>query len=249
MSREYFCHIDESGDPANPLDENNNMILRSSTVYTLAGIFTDKTTKEKMEEEHKKIIEKYFSTTQLASDFYLHYNPLRQNEPPYDILSSNDKLRLITDIFSVIKNSDCVLFSISLDLEGHYKKYSVPLNPQAYTLTLFCERILSYMGKNNIPSVKVEYEKFNHALRDKCIKSFKQTTRFTNFRTRLDVPKCLKVIHDGDPCKSPLLQYADFWAFIPYSKMRSKLDFNKFKNNFKLNSMNKGQDGNYFIYY
>ena len=243
----YFCYIDESGDSANPIDSNGDQILRSSLVYTIAAILVDEKTKLSMEKEHEKIIKEYFGGVDLPSNFYLHYNELRQNEFPYNTLKGNKKLCLTVDIFKVIQKSQCVLFSSTLDLESHYKQYSMPIHPQVYTLTTFLERLLSYMNQNNIKSVHVEYERFNHSLRDNCIKKYEEIKKYTNFRTKLNVSEALKLISNGDPCISKILQFADFWAFIPYSKKLAELNFNKFKNNFKENEMNMGKNGNYFI--
>ena len=102
---------------------------------------------------------------------------------------------------------------------------------------------MSYTEKNNITFPHIEYERFTHGLRDNCISNYyKMKETF-----KINIPQILKRVHYGDPCKSKLLQFADFWAFIPYSKKNSEILFEKFRPNFGINSMKEGLDGNYFI--
>ncbi len=243
----YFCYVDESGDPGNPIDKNGNLKLRSSLVYTVGGILIDEENKLKMEESHKNLISKYFPEMKTPFNFYFHFNELRQNCSPYNKLSKKQQLMLINDIFDIIKNTRCVLFSTTLDLKKHYENYTLPFNPQTYTLTLFLERLVSYLWKINFDEVSVIYERFSRSLRDRCIYDYKKINSDTSFRSKLNMPKLFTEFENGDPCKEVILQFADFWAYIPYSKKTSKIVFDSFYVNFKENSMYKGKDGNYFI--
>ena len=112
---ETTLYIDESGDPANPLDKNGNFKLRSSTVFTLGGLIVSDSQKKFLEEQHKTLIEKYFQNIPLTANFKLHSNLLRMNEFPYNQLERKDVLCLEDEIFTYIKKSGASLISFSID--------------------------------------------------------------------------------------------------------------------------------------
>lgn len=233
---ETTLYIDESGDPANPLDENGNFKLRSSTVFTLGGIIVSDSQKKFLEEQHKALIEKYFQNIPLPTNFKLHSNPLRMNEFPYNQLERKDVLYLENEIFTHIKKSGASLICFSIDLVGHYQYYTKhAVNPLAFGLIVLIERLLYFMRTNHISSANVVYERFTESLRDMVHKE-QNYLRNTNFRTNVDLKKLFNYITSGNPVKEVVLQYADFWAYIPFNKLRSEIRMERFPNIFNYNT-------------
>jgi len=236
MLLETTLYIDESGDPANPIDENGNLKLRSSTVFTLGGLIVSDSQKKFLEEQHKTLIEKYFKDIPLPSNFKLHSNPLRMNLFPYNQLDRKEVLNLEHEIFTHIKKSGASLISFSIDLVGHYQYYvKHAVNPLAFGLIVLIERLLYFMRANKIKSANVVYERFTESLRDMVHKE-QNYLRNTNFKTNIDLKKLFTFVDSGDPTKEIVLQYADFWAYIPFNKLRSEIRMEGFSNIFNYNT-------------
>lgn len=201
------------------------------------------------EAEHKRLISTYFSGVQLDSKFKLHYNPLRMDKPPYCDIGRNNVLKLENEIFSIIKNSGAKLLSFTIDLEDHYKFYKKhPVNPLAYGLICLLERLRYYMRDNDIKSTKVIYERFTTGLRDMVYKE-QNFLKGTEFKASLDLNKLFRYIYNGDPIKELVLQFADFWAYLPYIKEKGLLEIEKNYSNQYYNYNTEKKRGNVTIRY
>lgn len=223
----YRLYIDESGDTANPINESGDRKLRSSMVFCLGGILVDETQKQFFEMEHKRLLSTYFTGIDLGENFKLHYNPLRMNLPPYSNIGRARVLELEDEVFRIIQKSHAVLFSFTIDLENHYQKYARPINPLAYGLNCMLERLLYYMEDNDIDSAGVVYERFTHSLRDVVRREQKYLVEETKFKTKPELHKLFRYIKNGDPTKEPVLQFADFWTYLPYIEEKSSLELEK----------------------
>ena len=219
----HSLYIDESGDPANPIDADGNRKLRSSTVFCLGGIIVDEQQKQFFENEHKRLLSTYFSGVDLEENFKLHYNPLRMNQIPYSNIGRSNILKLEREIFSIIQKSKSTLLSVTIELESHYKRYDNPINPLSYCMICLLERVQRYMLDNNVSSIKVVYERFTKSQRDRVFKD-QNYLKSVGFQTNIDLNKLSNYIHNGDPIKEPVLQFADFWTYLPYIKEKSYLD-------------------------
>ena len=217
-------YIDESGDPANPIDENGNKKLRSSRIFCLGGIIADENQQRFLKNKHKYLLDTYFSEIELGEKFKLHYNPLRMYQSPYSDLGRHKVLKLENEIFSIIRESKVTLLSFTIELEQHYKAYANPVNPLAIGLIYLIERLDLYMTNNNITTVNIFYEKFTNSMQDEMFKQHNFLNTSTRFKTKLDLKKLCRYINNGDPIKEPILQFADFWTYLPYAREKSRLD-------------------------
>ena len=218
-----YLYIDESGIPDNPVDQNGQRKARTPRVFCLGGIIVDEQQKQFFENEYKRLLEDYFKGLELEPKFKLHYNELRMGYTPYAVIGRERSLQLEKEIFEIIKKSDAKLLSFTLDLIGHYENYNQPFNPLAFGLIVLFERFINHMKEENIKTGSIIYERFNRGLRELVYKQHKDIQK-TKFRTRLNLDKIIKYIEDGDPTKEPILQFADFWAYLPFLNERSFLD-------------------------
>ena len=243
-----YLYIDESGIPTNPLDEIGNQKPRTTRVFCLGGIIVDEEQKKFLESEHKRLLEDYFKGIELEPNFKLHYNPLRMGHTPYALIGRERSQKLEREIFCILKKSNAKLLSFTLDLFRHYQYYHThPVNPLAFGLIIIFERLVSYMHSENRNDVNVIYEQFNKGLRELVYKEhlFLQDTKF---RTNLNLNKIIKFIENGDPVKEPILQFADFWAYIPFLKERSFLEVEDYSKQY-YNFNARRNDGNVSIRY
>ena len=135
----YYLYIDESGDAGDYLNKNYKVIEGSSKFFTLAGVIVSDDEKDKLNNAVESIIDKYFNQTQLPEKFKLHYHPLRNRCRPYDKLSDEQRKQLADDVFDTIKESSCVLLSVTINLQRHCRKYGIPADPQAYAMLIMLE--------------------------------------------------------------------------------------------------------------
>ena len=227
-----FLYIDESGKPTNPVDSCGNLKPRTDRVFCLGGVIVNEKQKTFLENEHKRLLEDYFKGLELESTFKLHYNELRMGFTPYAIIGKERSIQLEKEIFSILHQSSARLLSFTIDLIGHYKYYTKhPISPLALGLIILFERLSDYMVTEKVHSVKIIYERFNKGLRESVYQEHK-FLQTTNFKTHLDLNKIIKYIHDGDPVKEPILQFADFWAYLPFLKERSHQDIQDYSNQY-----------------
>ena len=243
-----YLYIDESGIPDNPLDENGNQKLRTPRVFCLGGIIVNDEQKQFLESEHKRLLDDYFKGLELEPNFKLHYNPLRMGHTPYAIIGRENSQKLEREIFSILKKSNAKLISFTLDLIGHYQYYATrPLNPLAYGLIIMFERLISYAKNNGVDTASIIYELFDKGLKELVHREHK-FIQGTKFRTNLKLDEIIKHIENGDPSKEPILQFADFWAYVPFLKERSFLDVRDYSEQYY--NFNKSRnDGNVSIRY
>ena len=216
----YHLYIDESGDPGDYLDEHNIIIEGSSKFFTLAGIIVDNSLKAKLDSEINQIIKRYFSRITLAENFKLHYHPLRNRRPPYDLLSDSQRFQLADDMFELIKKSDCHMLSVTINLERHCRKYGIPADPKAYAILIMMERFQDFLEEHGAQGMAI-YEKFNKKSRKKAertIRGLKEVLRFRHYRELNNIRGNMQ---NGDPRTSPILQLADFFAYVVWIKSTS----------------------------
>ena len=244
---EYYLYIDESGTATNPIDDNNQLKYRTPRVFCLGGIIVNEKEKQYFESEHKRLLNDYFKDLKLASNFKLHYNELRMMNYPYSSIGPKRSQQLVDEFFEIIKKSDAKLLSCTIDLIGHYKKYTTPVNPLVLGLIRLVERFFDYTKEKNVKNTSIIYERFNKAIRE-CVYRDYKTHEQTNFKTRLNFKEIIHDIHDGDPTKEPVLQFTDFWTYLPFIKEKTFLDVQDFVKQY-YNFTSQGNGGNFTIRY
>lgn len=212
----HYLYIDESGDEGRYLDRDGNFIEGSSKCFTSAGIIVEKSLVPAFNAEHNNLISKYFSKIRLPGNFKLHYSPLRTNKFPYNQISDKDKRGLETDVFDIINRLDCALLSVTINLHAHYERYERPVSPRAYSLLLLLERFQYFLEDSSSQGIAI-YERFNAKMRKKVMLETKWLQNYPKFA----IPTKLNNIHQhikyGDPTKEPILNLADFFAYLPFT--------------------------------
>ncbi len=208
----YRLYIDESGDLGDYLDENYQVIDGSSRFFTLAGIIASDNEKEALDDAVGLTIDKYFKDIQLPERFKLHYHPLRNSCYPYDRLSDMQRRRLADDVFDMIRESDCVLLSVTIDLKHHCKRYSIPADPQSYAMLIMLERFQDFLEEHGGTGEAV-YERLNKKARKKAERVMAGLREVLRFRHHKELSSISGRIINGDPKKHPILQLADFFAY------------------------------------
>ena len=217
-----MLYIDESGDEGiyHPSYALQNIVGGSSRYFTLGGIIIKDKDKSLFKKELDTIVSESLINISLPNDFKLHYFELRDARYPYDKLSKEERLEIANKVFRTIVRTDCKLLSITLDIHFHCTKYSIPFSPRAYALFLILERFQYFLVDYN-ESGEVVYERYNSPIRKnvellhahlKENPSFPKYTHFDNI---------LGGVKDGDPLLEPVLQFADFFAYIPFLKRTS----------------------------
>lgn len=215
--RLYYLYLDESGKPTNYRDNDGNIILGNSRYFTLGGIAVNKDAKQKFQEIYKQIMSTYFDGIEIKTNFKLHYNELRMLQDPYDKITKNQRLRLENDVFNAIKSIDCKLFSVTIDLDSHYKQYSEPIFPMALALWYIFERFQYFVGNEETTGIAV-YERFTESLRNKVNKEWKKLAEYKGFPKPTNFPDLKRDIENGDPTKEFMLAFADFFVYLPWNR-------------------------------
>lgn len=213
----YYFYIDESGDTGDFRDKKGTIIRGSSQYFTLGGIIVDDDLRIDFENKINKLVEETFYDIKLPRNFKLHYHPLRQNVYPYNLIPKKTRWSIPEQIFSWIKNSTCNLISVTIDLDKHCQKYKRPADPRAYALLLILERFQYFLKDKDGRGIAI-YEKFNAKLRKKTQFELKQLQSNTAFPNPVKISLSNLNVKNGDPTKEPVLQIADFFAYLPWLK-------------------------------
>lgn len=216
----YYLYIDESGDSGDYLDKNKKVIEGSSKFFTLAGIIVNDNEKDRLDNIVRLTIDKYFNQMQLPKKFKLHYHPLRNKRYPYDQLSNEQRKQLADNVFGIIKESECVLLSVTINLEHHCVRYEEKAaDPRAYSMLIILERFQDFLEERNEEGIAI-YEKFNHQLRRKVDYTMTWLRDALHHRHYKELDNIKGPVKNGDPEKEPILQLSDFFAYATW--IRSK---------------------------
>jgi len=219
----YYLYIDESGDPADYLDEHGQVVQGSSKFFTLAGIVVEDIESIHFKNGMRQIISRYFKGIQLPANFKLHYHPLRQKKFPYSLLTDNERLSLADDVFNTIINRKCSLISITIDLERHCSKYAYPIHPRHYSLLLILERFEYFLRQNGSRGEAV-YERVEPQIEKKMQSAYRKLPSTFNIPNPTRLLKVNPHIKFVTPIQEPILQFSDFVAYAIW--IRSESDGN-----------------------
>ena len=207
----FLLYIDESGDPGRYLDRIHNAIPGSSRLFTLAGIVVDRQAKDKIDADIRKLASSLFPQS-IVDTIKLHYQPLIQNAPPYDSLSTSDRRCLADGMFGIIHDSPCILLSVTVDLANHFTQHKHPINPKAYAMLIMLERFQDLLASEGSQGMVI-YERISRKERKKLKGTMKRLKEMLAFRRCVDLNNIVGDIQSGDPLKEPILQLADFFAY------------------------------------
>ena len=222
-----YLYIDESGVPTNPLDKYGKLQPRTPRVFCLGGIVVEERQKQFLENEHKRLFKKYFPSHELT-DFKLHYHELREGSKHYAKLEPEKLFELTHEIFGIIQRSDATLLSVTIDLIEHYKTdQSNLVSPHVLALISLLDRFFHYVISQNNDNTSIIYERFDRTLRKRAYEQYLFLQK-TEYGTKSKWGKIIKLIRDGDPIKEPVLQFADFWTYLPFAKEKGHLDIQDF---------------------
>ena len=203
----YTLYIDESGDPGR-YDAND--VTKSSTKhFTLAGIIAQDRVINTINTQVQNLIQQHFKSIPLDDKFKLHCYPLVKNYPPYDQLPAKGRLRLMDDVFGIIRNSQCWLLSATINLEKYFKKGYLYENPKAYAMLLMLERFQSFL-RLNASTGNAIYERFSSGDRRKIKRAISALDGPLQIPYYADINGMLGNMQNGDPTNEPILQLVDF---------------------------------------
>ena len=208
-------YIDESGDSSPYLDKAEKVIDGSSKWFSLGGIIVNEDTKLDFNSKIEKLIKQFFNNVKLSDNFKLHYHPLRQKRFPYDQISDEERWSIPDTIFNWIETSNCTLLSVTIDLEKHCERYGRPIDPVAYTLLVMLERFQYFLEDEHDKGIAI-YEKFNSKMRKKVKMELKWLNKLTTFKFFSGLENIVEDVRNGNPKNDPILQMADFFAYVPW---------------------------------
>lgn len=221
----FFLYIDESGDPGRYLDANHNPILGSSERFTLGSIIVDKNARRNINMDVTALALSFFPQSMLNKT-KLHYQQLIQKLPPYDSLSDSDRLHLADGMFKIIRDSPCMLLSVTIDLANHFTQYSYPINPKAYAILIMLERFQDFLMSKGAQGMVI-YERISRRERKILKGTMNILKKVQTSKRRVELSNIMGDIQSGDPLEEPILQLADFFAYATqimyktnYKKMR-----------------------------
>lgn len=212
----YYLYIDESGDTGDYRAPNGTIIEGSSRYFTLGGIIVDDQLRIDFENKVNQLVRETFLDISLPKNFKLHYQPLRQKAYPYDHISDQTRWAIPEKVFSWIRNSNCRLLSVTIDLDKHCQ-YERPVDPRAYALLLILERFQYFLEDNHETGIAI-YEKFNAKLRKKAENELRWLRNIPTFPKPTNFSLLDGKVRNGDPMTEPVLQIADFFAYLPWLK-------------------------------
>ena len=214
----YYLYIDESGDAGDHLDKEGNVINGSSKFFTLGGIVVHENQVEVMDLAVNDIIEKYFKKIELPKNFKLHYHKLRHGRYPFSELPKEVRKQLADDVFNIIKETECTLLSVTIDLDRHCKRYKENASdPMAYSMLIMLERFQDFLEETNDEGIAI-YERFNQRLRRKVEYTWKWLKFALSLRHHKELDNIKGHVKNGDPKIYPILQISDFFAFSVWIK-------------------------------
>lgn len=217
----YYLFIDESGDAGDYLDKDGKIIEGSSKYFTLGGIIVHENQVKNMNLAVKSIIEKYFKGIQLPKNFKLHYHKLRHGRYPFSELANNVRKQLSDDIFDIIKETECTLLSVTINLDRHCKKYKEKAaDPMAYSMLIMLERFQDFLEEENGEGIAI-YERFNQRLRRKVEYTWSWLKYALSWRHYKKLKNIKGKVKNGEPKTDPILQISDFFAFSVWTKKTS----------------------------
>ncbi len=215
----FLLYLDESGDPGRHLDLNRNVIPGSSKWFTLAGIIVDRRAKDKIDADIRRLASSFFPQSN-AGTIRLHYQPLIQNAPPYDLLSASGRRCLADGVFGIIRSSPCTLLSVTIDLVRHFDNYKRPVNPKAYAMLIMLERFQDFLASEGSQGTVI-YERINQRERKRLKGTMRRLKEILAFRHHVELNSIVGDIRNGDPAEEPILQLADFFAYATQIKYRT----------------------------
>ena len=145
-----------------------------------------KTIEEFLQKESNRIRNQYIGQIDSSEKFKLHYCDLIDNKYPYSHITKPERFALANAIFDAVKNIDCHLVSVTLDLYNHCRKYSSPLNPRGYTMYLLLERFQLFIEEKNDNGIAI-YENYNSHLRKKVEQVHKWIVEYPDFPSNIRV--------------------------------------------------------------
>ncbi len=215
MRMTYNLYVDESGDEGDYLDADKKPIVGSSPYFVLGGIIVDESTVQRFEDEYDYMLYYRFHGNPLPEKFKLHYYPLRNNKPPYDQIPIDDREGLEKDVFDIINRLDCTLISASIGLAAH-SKYPEPVSPRAYALHLLQERFQYFLEERDSYGTVI-YERLNAKMERRIKQAIRRLQKHSNFPKPTDLTRINPRVQNGDPTQQPILNLADFFAYLPYT--------------------------------
>lgn len=248
-----MLYIDESGDegiyyPSNAL---RNVVGGSSGYFTLGGIIVKDTDIPLFKRELETIVSESFTKDSLPENFKLHYFELRDERYPYNQLSKQARFEIANKLINTIVRTDCKLLSVTLDIHNHCTKYSRPFSPRAYALFLMLERFQYFLEDNNGKGEAV-YERYDSSIRKNVELLHAHLKDSPSFPKYTDFNNIIGSVKNGDPVLEPILQFADFFAYVPWikhSSLHTKLRrWNEIKHKYyNLDHLSPRRRGNYEV--
>jgi hypothetical protein len=219
----YYLYLDESGgsrDITKLIVNPNEVVCK---FFTIGGIIVNSEGKIDFKKGYDTIMTSYFDF-KLPNCFKLHYDELRNahlrpKPSVYKRFDGPTRRKIADCVFDVIKNVECSLLSVTIDLERHYGKYVSPITPISYGLYLILERFQYYLEENGEKGRAI-YEQYNDTLKHKVNQTHRELNenhnfpKFTNFGNLIDI--C-----NGDSYSEYMLAFADFLAYAPWLKRDS----------------------------
>ena len=218
----YYLYIDESGDEGDYV-KNGQIVRGSSRFFTMGGIIINENNRGIFTKKIESIRNQYFRNVKPIEKFKLHYCDLIANKFPYSKITRLERYDLANAVFDAVKNIDCHLISVTLDLYNHCRKYSSPLNPRGYTMYLLLERFQLFIEEKNDNGIAI-YENYNSHLRKKVELIHKWIVEYPDFPSNVRFNNIEKTVRNGDPIVEPMLQYADFLVWFLGRNARLKIN-------------------------
>lgn len=103
-------------------------------------------------------------------------------------------------IFQWMRESECKIIAVTLDLEKHCQKYNRPAHPVAYTLLVMLERF-QYLLEETGDTGTAIYEKFNSKMRKKTEIEFKWLNNNSSFPAFSALDNIKGKVRNGDSQK------------------------------------------------
>ena len=142
----YTLYLDESGDEGK-YNINQDMTKDGiSRFFTIGGIIVEDKNIPLFRKRMDELLEKYFHNIDHFNKFKLHYNDFLQSKHPFDKMTGLEKKAVADDIFNIVKEINCYLLSVTIDLYKHYYKCKdrYATRPRAYSIILI-KRVWSSM--------------------------------------------------------------------------------------------------------
>ena len=193
---------------------DENKFTSEQPFFYIGGIMVHDAQLSAVEDTLSLIVSNFFGSGLLNKETEIHGKMLWHGKGPFGKRKAVDRIRLISDLFSVILDHQLPVRLVRIDVFAHHKKHRYPMPEYPLALMLFLERICDVLEQRKDVGLVFgdhEEDEFSRAIGD--FSSFKLAGRTPMYRGR-PLTALKDTIYYTRSHHSRFLQVADLVVFM-----------------------------------